>query len=190
MHIFYLCLSSANEMLFRATLQILQIFPNHPKLNVSTLNKNGLLVMRSILKYWLCVYSLPGQSFAVRSFQTRTSLSGSFGRPRTENWAARVVQGLSEIERSLLLRELTKYKCPPTQGVDVATTGGVSRPVSSSHTRLVFLANGLPFIGFGFLDNCIMIVAGEYIDLSFSSVFGLSTMAAAGLGNWISDLCG
>ncbi|KAF6771374.1 hypothetical protein AHF37_10142 [Paragonimus kellicotti] len=31
---------------------------------------------------------------------------------------------------------------------------------------------------------------GEYIDLTFASVFGLSTMAAAGLGNWISDLCG
>ncbi|KAF5400518.1 hypothetical protein PHET_05977 [Paragonimus heterotremus] len=146
--------------------------------------------MRNILKYWLCVYSLPRQSFAVRSFQTHTSLSGSFGRPRTENWAARVVQGLSEIERSLLLRELTKYKCPPTQGIDVTATGGVSRPVSSSHTRLVFFANGLPFIGFGFLDNFIMIVAGEYIDLTFASVFSLSTMAAAGLGNWISDLCG
>ncbi|GAA52470.1 hypothetical protein CLF_108135 [Clonorchis sinensis] len=50
-------------------------------------------------------------------------------------------------------------------------------------------------------DNAIMIIAvsainlflfvqGEYIDCTFSSVFGLSTMAAAGLGNWVSDLCG
>lgn len=35
-----------------------------------------------------------------------------------------------------------------------------------------------------------MIIAGEYIDYTFSSMLGLSTMAAAGLGNWVSDLCG
>ncbi|VDP92384.1 unnamed protein product [Echinostoma caproni] len=55
-------------------------------------------------------------------------------------------------------------------------------------TFLVYIANGLPFIGFGFLDNAIMIVAGEYIDLTFASLFGLSTMAAAGLGNLVSDI--
>jgi hypothetical protein len=38
--------------------------------------------------------------------------------------------------------------------------------------RLVFLVNCLPFIGFGFLDNMIMIVAGEYIDMTLGSCVG------------------
>ena len=59
-------------------------------------------------------------------------------------------------------------------------------------------------MGFGFLDNVIMIVAGEYIDhtlgkskkprlLQFSSTgvaLSISTMAAAALGNLISDVAG
>ncbi|VDM18522.1 unnamed protein product [Hydatigera taeniaeformis] len=35
-----------------------------------------------------------------------------------------------------------------------------------------------------------MIVAGEYVDLTLATLFGFSTMAAAGIGNLISDLCG
>ncbi|KAK9843541.1 hypothetical protein WJX81_008071 [Elliptochloris bilobata] len=52
------------------------------------------------------------------------------------------------------------------------------------------LAVGLPFIGFGFFDNFIMILAGEEIENQFGAKLGLSTLAAAGLGNLLSDICG
>eukprot|EP00884_Botryococcus_braunii_P014958 jgi/Botrbrau1/23463/Bobra.106_1s0018.1 len=52
------------------------------------------------------------------------------------------------------------------------------------------VATGIPFIGFGFLDNFIMIVAGESLELHFGVAFGLSTMAAAGFGNILSDIAG
>jgi hypothetical protein len=48
----------------------------------------------------------------------------------------------------------------------------------------------LPFVAFGFLDNAIMICAGEYIDMTLGATLGISTMAAAAIGNWISDLSG
>jgi len=86
----------------------------------------------------------------------------------------------------------------------------------------VFVKNALPFIGFGFLDNLIMILAvwdfywfstkrekssvenvfdfpflstfhinqGDYIDLTIGTALGISTMAAAALGNTISDVAG
>lgn len=54
----------------------------------------------------------------------------------------------------------------------------------------VFFVNAVPFLGFGFLDNFIMISAGDYIEHMFGFVFCLSTMAAAGLGNTISDVVG
>jgi hypothetical protein len=48
----------------------------------------------------------------------------------------------------------------------------------------------VPFIGFGFIDNFIMIAAGSEIELHLGAAMGLSTMAAAGIGNLISDVAG
>jgi hypothetical protein len=50
--------------------------------------------------------------------------------------------------------------------------------------------NSLPFVGFGFLDNFTMIIAGDYIEYSLGTVMTISTMAAAALGNTISDILG
>ncbi|CAK4611727.1 unnamed protein product [Aphanomyces euteiches] len=47
-----------------------------------------------------------------------------------------------------------------------------------------------PFIGFGFVDNSIMILAGDYIDITLGVSLGISSMAAAGLGNAVSDVAG
>eukprot|EP00892_Ulva_mutabilis_P008577 jgi/Ulvmu1/6091/UM027_0069.1 len=63
-------------------------------------------------------------------------------------------------------------------------------PLTREHHVRVFTASAIPFVGFGFLDNLIMIVAGDYIDASLGAAFCLSTMAAAGLGNLISDIAG
>lgn len=49
---------------------------------------------------------------------------------------------------------------------------------------------GLPFVGFGFLDNFLMIIMGDWIEGSIGVYFCLSTMAAAALGNTISDVLG
>ncbi|CAG9760857.1 unnamed protein product [Ceutorhynchus assimilis] len=52
------------------------------------------------------------------------------------------------------------------------------------------IANSIPFIGFGFLDNFFMLIFGDYIDLYLGSYFCLTTMAAAALGNTLSDILG
>ncbi|KAK9890810.1 hypothetical protein WA026_012154 [Henosepilachna vigintioctopunctata] len=52
------------------------------------------------------------------------------------------------------------------------------------------VANSIPFIGFGFLDNFFMLIAGDYIDLYLGSYLCISTMAAAALGNTFSDILG
>ena len=43
---------------------------------------------------------------------------------------------------------------------------------------------------FGFIDNFIMITAGDYIDPMLARAMGTSTMFAAGIGNMISDMAG
>ncbi|XP_047528357.1 uncharacterized protein LOC125065011 [Vanessa atalanta] len=64
-------------------------------------------------------------------------------------------------------------------------------PIPSTRELLhLSLANSIPFIGFGFLDNFIMIIAGDSIESSMSAYITLSTMAAAALGNTFSDVIG
>ncbi|XP_032309147.1 transmembrane protein 65 isoform X4 [Drosophila ananassae] len=63
-------------------------------------------------------------------------------------------------------------------------------PPTAGQLYSIFFVNAVPFIAFGFLDNFIMIIAGEYIELSVGQVVTLSTMATAGLGNTISDIMG
>jgi putative methionine-R-sulfoxide reductase with GAF domain len=52
------------------------------------------------------------------------------------------------------------------------------------------VTEGVPFIGFGIMDNMIMILAGDQIDASLGVAFGISTMCAAAIGNILSDLAG
>uniref|UniRef100_A0A914XEW3 Transmembrane protein 65 n=1 Tax=Plectus sambesii TaxID=2011161 RepID=A0A914XEW3_9BILA len=66
----------------------------------------------------------------------------------------------------------------------------VSDSVTREQLKALLLVNTLPFIGFGVLDNMIMLLAGEYIDTTLGIYLGISTMAAAALGNTISDVAG
>ena len=54
----------------------------------------------------------------------------------------------------------------------------------------VMVVSGIPMVGFGFVDNLIMITAGDAIDMTLGVTFGLTALAAAGLGNAFSDVCG
>lgn len=65
----------------------------------------------------------------------------------------------------------------------------VPQPCSRDLLR-VLVANAIPFIGFGFLDNFIMIIAGDRIEMYLGTVITLSTMAAAAIGNTFSDILG
>ncbi|CAB3409161.1 unnamed protein product [Caenorhabditis bovis] len=68
--------------------------------------------------------------------------------------------------------------------------GKKSLELTPEQVKGLFLVNSIPFIGFGLLDNMIMILAGEYIDQQLGAVLCISTMAAAALGNLISDIAG
>ncbi|XP_011295945.1 uncharacterized protein LOC101896793 [Musca domestica] len=61
---------------------------------------------------------------------------------------------------------------------------------SSADLWKIFFVNAVPFVAFGFLDNFTMIIAGDYIEYLFGTFMCISTMAAAGLGNTISDVLG
>ncbi|XP_070768507.1 transmembrane protein 65-like [Enoplosus armatus] len=99
--------------------------------------------------------------------------------------AKEFIYSLHPSERTCLLRELHKF-----ESIAIAQGQLEIAPPTAAQLRYVLLHNALPFVGFGFLDNCIMIVAGTQIELSIGVILGISTMAAAALGNLVSDLAG
>ncbi|KAK9730368.1 Transmembrane protein 65 [Popillia japonica] len=72
---------------------------------------------------------------------------------------------------------------------DATRAEQVPRPTSRNLLDIA-IANSIPFIGFGFLDNFFMLIFGDYIDVYLGSYFVLTTMAAAALGNTFSDILG
>lgn len=62
--------------------------------------------------------------------------------------------------------------------------------LTSTQIRQHIIKMSIPFVGFGFLDNVIMIVSGNEIESYFGASLGISAMAAAGLGNTLSDVVG
>ena len=54
----------------------------------------------------------------------------------------------------------------------------------------IFVKKAAPMAVFGFIDNVILVLVGEVIDRSIAKTLGISTMAAAGLGNATSDAVG
>lgn len=99
--------------------------------------------------------------------------------------AKEFIYSLHPSERTCLLRELHRF-----ESIAIAQGQLEIAPPTAAQLRYVLLHNALPFVGFGFLDNCIMILAGTQIELSIGVILGISTMAAAALGNLVSDLAG
>jgi len=54
----------------------------------------------------------------------------------------------------------------------------------------VFVKKAIPMGIFGFIDNLLMVLIGNYLDSSIAKTLGVGTMAAAGLGNAASDAIG
>lgn len=92
--------------------------------------------------------------------------------------AEKLVNHFQPEERALLLKILSK-KCRTTKDCPLNKDGSVINGKQSlkkkifnfildrikfSQLKQVFIINTMPFIGFGILDNMIMLLAGEYID--------------------------
>lgn len=107
--------------------------------------------------------------------------------PLTNLEARDLIKRLTREERTALLTALQEFQADKRKADYEAES--VPPPTSGDLWR-VCVHNAVPFVGFGFLDNFVMIIAGEQIEMMLGSVMVLSTMAAAALGNTISDVMG
>eukprot|EP00930_Biecheleria_cincta_P061515 TRINITY_DN47090_c0_g1_i1.p1 TRINITY_DN47090_c0_g1~~TRINITY_DN47090_c0_g1_i1.p1 ORF type:complete len:735 (+),score=123.88 TRINITY_DN47090_c0_g1_i1:60-2264(+) len=124
--------------------------------------------------------------------------SNHFGcRPRVQAWQ-RGILPCSETAATASSSSAAPLRIQIRGCADATETLGVQQHVAGTDTdvpnqaqlKMVFLASALPFVGFGFLDNFLMILCGEFIDNTLCVAFNFSTMAAAAIGNTISDAAG
>lgn len=136
-----------------------------------------------------CVLSTSSAASGSKEQHPKVS-KNKFELEKTRKW----IEKLPAEDRAYLLKSLAQSASPEQlqqlQSTLAAEDGGpTERPTNAQLYHLAF-HNSLPFIGFGFLDNFIMIVAGDLIDHHIGVTFSISTMAAAALGNTISDVFG
>ncbi|XP_045474892.1 transmembrane protein 65 isoform X2 [Harmonia axyridis] len=101
--------------------------------------------------------------------------------------AQELVLRLNQEERQMLLSALQEYQSKLVK--EEYEAEAVPRPTTRNLVDIA-IANSIPFIGFGFLDNFFMLIAGDYIDMYLGSYLCITTMAAAALGNTLSDILG
>ena len=65
--------------------------------------------------------------------------------------------------------------------------GEVKVPATSAQLRALAAQTMVPYVGFGVVDNAMMVMSGEAIDHTLGLMLGLSTLAAAALGNSFSN---
>ena len=101
------------------------------------------------------------------------------GEHAANEWASRLSPAAQ--------RELTGLMVSSPHAAN--TVFAVPEP-STRDLRLVAFAQSIPFVGFGIMDNSLLIVAGDIIDTSLGVALGISTMCAAAIGNIVSDVAG
>ena len=75
------------------------------------------------------------------------------------------------------------------RGCSSVASGQVATP-SKLQLRRHAVVMAVPMVGFGFMDNLVMIQAGDMIDNSIGVAFGLATLTSAAYGQIVSDVTG
>lgn len=106
-----------------------------------------------------------------------------------------IVSYRQQLPPPIARRRRRRFNSSSTSTTSTSTTTtnnsqNVIKDPSFQDLKAVALAQAIPFIGFGFMDNSILIVAGDAIDTTLGVVLGISTLCAAAIGNIISDLAG
>ena len=85
------------------------------------------------------------------------------------------------------------HGAPVTRTLSASSTLDATKPgpaLSKRQLRLAFVNAAIPMAGFGFMDNVIMIQAGDAIDAHVGYALGLSTLTSCALGQLLSDSSG
>ena len=113
---------------------------------------------------------------------TSTATSGTGKRPP---WASSSRTQSSAAAASFL----QQHNIPDAAPSVLINPSRVQTP-SFQELKTLFVASAVPMVGFGAMDNFVMIQAGQYIDSTLGVQLGLATLTAAAAGQVVSDVSG
>ena len=97
-----------------------------------------------------------------------------------------IVKTWNKTEQDLIIASLKRFRKSTAHS---ETQDEQDKPPTTSQLKRVALQAALPFIVFGFLDNAIMIMSGQYIErVILRMALGIGTMTAAAVGNILADM--
>ncbi|KAI6651023.1 Transmembrane protein 65-like [Oopsacas minuta] len=125
----------------------------------------------------------------VRTKKTKFPLSTTLDIPiKSSRDSDDIVNSWTKKEQDYIINSLKRFR----KHIDLPADrqDKLAEPPTRPQLRRVALQAALPFIVFGFLDNAIMILSGQYIEkLIIRMALGIGTMTAAAIGNILADMC-
>jgi len=122
------------------------------------------------------------------------SLAASVGRrlQREHPMQARAIMSEADVDGDGVVssRELAQWWKRRAPTLLAYSAAAADAPATTKQLLRLGLVAAVPCFTFGFLDNAIMLVAGEAIENSIGVKLGLSGMACAAAGNVIADTTG
>ncbi len=87
---------------------------------------------------------------------------------------------------------LRRASSPACRRASSSAASAAAAPEAPTMRQLLLHARlaAVPMVGFGFMDNIIMVTAGDMIDQHLGATLGITTLTAAALGNVCSDSSG
>lgn len=99
-----------------------------------------------------------------------------------------LLHGSARVNKSSSALDFTHSTAASTAAAQAAVV--VPPPPDVTALRTLFVTSAVPMVGFGFMDNLVLIQAGQYIDSTLGVSLGLATMTAAACGQVVSDVSG
>lgn len=86
----------------------------------------------------------------------------------------------------------SRFRLRPVASINPAASlsSRALAPPTRRQLRLVMVGSAIPFVGFGLVDNLILLVAGDAIETHFHASYAMSMLCAAALGNTVADVVG
>merc|ERR1712232_1078575 len=84
----------------------------------------------------------------------------------------------------------TEFKMWALKTIETGPQRDTAKPPTNRQLLFVSVGALVPFVGFGMVDNGLMVIFGDVIDGTLGCLLGASMLASAALGNAISNIFG
>ncbi|KNH03787.1 hypothetical protein XU18_4863 [Perkinsela sp. CCAP 1560/4] len=142
-------------------------------------------------------FAAPSHTFCISNRKLHNKTESTSNNEERAREVLKVIADLDGPARKILIEKLSQLpnssdvkQTKKTAEVEESEPRKEDEVIPLPTLMVLGLMSAIPFIGFGFLDNALMLVAGDLIDHSVSIYLHTSVMASAAMGNVVSGAIG